>query len=305
MKIKIFGASVLAVFIASLCYADDDALAMAKTLYQSASYQDALSVLGNLPSGTDLDEADKYRALCFLGLSKAQDAQRALEQLVTRRPLFKLDPLDSPKLVAAFRDVRAKLLPSLVKTLYASAQTAFDHGDFATASTQFNDVSAILKQPEMTSQSSLEDLKLLADGFGKLAAQQLAAQRPAPPQRVAAERPREEPAPAPAKSTVDVERIYNSNDVNVTPPVGISRKMPAWSRTAGLGAQTLTGTLEIVVDERGAVGTAAVARPIQPEYDRLLLAAAKRWQYRPAMLGGQPVKYRTAVTIVLRPNEVE
>ena len=305
MKITILGATVLAVSIASLCYADDDGLTTAKTLYQSASYQDALSALDNLPSGADLDEADKYRALCFLGLSRAQDAQRALEQLVTRRPLFKLDPLDSPKLVAAFRDVRVKVLPTVVKALYASAQTAFDHGDFATASTQFNDVSAILKQPELTSQSSIEDLKLLAEGFAKLAAQQLAAQRPAPPQRVVAERPREEPAVAPTKPTVDLQRIYTSDDSNVTPPAGISRTMPMWSPSASFGARTLSGTLEMVIDERGAVATAIVTRPIHVEYDRLLIAAAKRWQYRPAMLGSQPVKYRMAVGIVVRPNGAE
>jgi hypothetical protein len=61
----------------------------------------------------------------------------------------------------------------------------------------------------------------------------------------------------------------------------------------------------MVVDERGAVVTAVVTRPINPEYDRLLIAAAKRWQYRPAMLGSQPVKYRTAVAVVVRPNSGE
>src|ERR1041384_7624828 len=108
MKIRMIAAVTLFAMTSVVSHADDDPLTTAKTLYQSASYQDALAALSNLPTGANLDEADKYRALCFLGLNRAQDAEHALEQLVTRRPLFALDPFDSPKLVATFRDVRAK-----------------------------------------------------------------------------------------------------------------------------------------------------------------------------------------------------
>src|SRR5262245_30266450 len=133
MKIRTFAAAALLALTAAVSRADDDPLTTAKTLYQSASYQDALAALSNLPNGANLDEADKYRALCFLGLNRAQDAEHALEQLVTRRPLFALDPFDSPKLVATFRDVRAKVLPSVARTMYGTAKASFDGGKFASA----------------------------------------------------------------------------------------------------------------------------------------------------------------------------
>ena len=121
MKIRIVAASVLVASMSVVAFGDDDPLTAAKTLYQSASYQDALAALSNLPSGANIDEADKYRALCFLGLNRAQDAEHALEQLVTRRPLFKLDPsFDSPKLVATFRD-RAGLEAYTVHPVHVAA----------------------------------------------------------------------------------------------------------------------------------------------------------------------------------------
>ena len=66
--------------------------------------------------------------------------------------------------------------------------------------------------------------------------------------------------------------------------------------------RTFSGAVDIVIDERGAVVSATINQPVSPLYDRALIAAAKRWQYRPALLGGQPVKYRKSVAVVLRPN---
>jgi TonB family protein len=55
------------------------------------------------------------------------------------------------------------------------------------------------------------------------------------------------------------------------------------------------GTIEIVVDETGAV-TAAITRvPVNAAYDRLALATARSWRYRPAMLDGASVKFRLVV----------
>jgi hypothetical protein len=298
MKIRVFAATALFALTAVVSHADDDPLTTAKTLYQSASYQDALAALSNLPSGANADEADKYRALCFLGLNRAQDAEHALEQLVTRRPLFALDPFDSPKLVATFRDVRAKVLPSVARTMYGTAKTSFDGGKFAVASTQFNDLLALLAQPEMENQASLADLKMLADGFAKLSAQQMKVQQAEAP-RPAVERPRaelSEPRPV-----VNTQRVFSIEDTNVVAPVSLAQPMPNWS-PAATELRTFSGAIEVVIDERGAVTAAMITQAINPLYDRSLLAAAKRWQFRPALLGGQPVKYRKVVGIVLRPT---
>ena len=297
MKIRILAATTVLALAAVVSRADDDPLTTAKTLYQSASYQDALAALSNLPTGTNLDEADKYRALCFLGLNRAQDAEHALEQLVTRRPLFSLDPLESPKLVATFRDVRAKVLPSVARTMYGTAKASFDGGKFASASTQFSDLLALLAQPEMADQAAFADLKMLADGFAKLSAQQLKTQQ-AEVVRPPVERPRVEPEPKPV---INAQRIFSLEDANVVPPVTVTQPMPNWSPGA-TEVRTFSGAIEIIVDERGAVTSATITQSVTPVYDRSLLLAAKRWQFRPAQLGGQPVKYRKVVGIVLRPT---
>lgn len=299
MNIRIVVATVLLASSAALASGDDDPLTTAKSLYQSASYQDALAALANLPGDANLDEADKYRALCFLGLNRAQDAEHALEQLVTRRPLFKLDPFDSPKLVATFRDVRVKILPSVARTLYGTAKASFDANKWAAASEQFNDLLALLAQPEMADQASLADLKLLADGFAKLAAQQLKTQQAEAP-RPAIERPRVDQTPEP-KPAPNTQRVFSVDDNTVVPPVVIAQVMPNWS-PSGLDRRTFSGVIEIVIDERGTVVSAGIIQSVSPAYDRMLVAAAKRWQYRPALLNGQPVKYRKAVGVVLRPG---
>jgi hypothetical protein len=299
MKIRTLATTLLLTAAAVAARADDDPLTTAKSLYQSASYQDALAALSNLPSDTDPDEADKYRALCFLGLNRAQDAEHALEQLVTRRPLYKLDPFDSPKLVATFHDVRTKVLPSVARTLYGTAKASFDANKWATASAQFNDLLALLSQPEVADQPTLADLKLLADGFAKLSAQQLKIQAEAP--RAAVERPRVDQTLPETRPAANAPRVFSVDDPNVIAPVPVTQTMPNWS-PSGSDPRTYSGVIELVIDERGAVTAATVIQSVSPPYDRLLVAAAKRWQYRPAVLNGQPVKYRKAVGVVLRPS---
>jgi TonB family protein len=300
MKIRTFAAALLLASAALVVHADDDPLTTAKSLYQSASYQDALAALSNLPTGANVDEADKYRALCFLGLNRAQDAEHALEQLVTRRPLYKLDPFDSPKLVATFRDVRTKVLPSVARTLYGTAKASFDANKWNAASTQFNDLLALLSEPEVADQPTLADLKLLADGFAKLSSQQLKAQQSEAP-RAVVERPRGEPNVEPKPFVVSTQRVFGVDDTDVLAPVTVSQGMPNWSPPP-TDPRTYSGVIEIVIDEHGAVVSAGILQSVSPSYDKALVAAARRWQYRPALLNGQPVKYRKDVGVVLRPS---
>jgi protein TonB len=53
--------------------------------------------------------------------------------------------------------------------------------------------------------------------------------------------------------------------------------------------------VEIVVDEAGNVGDAKVVRSI-PLLDEPAVNAARRWQFQPATLNGQPVKVKMMVT---------
>ena len=45
-----------------------------------------------------------------------------------------------------------------------------------------------------------------------------------------------------------------------------------------------------------------MASPPNAAYDRLVLGAAKTWQYQPATLNGKPVKYRKRIQITLVPT---
>jgi outer membrane biosynthesis protein TonB len=60
------------------------------------------------------------------------------------------------------------------------------------------------------------------------------------------------------------------------------------------------GVLEIVIDETGAVEAAQMKVSFSPVYDRLAVAAAVEWLYKPATLGGVPVKYRKVVQIAFK-----
>ena len=60
------------------------------------------------------------------------------------------------------------------------------------------------------------------------------------------------------------------------------------------------GVLEIVIDETGAVESAVMRQGVTPSYDNQAVAATKTWRYRPAMLDGVPVKYRKAISIMVK-----
>ena len=45
-----------------------------------------------------------------------------------------------------------------------------------------------------------------------------------------------------------------------------------------------------------------MTQSINPQYDAMAVAAAKRWRYQPATLNGTPVKYRKAVQVSVKPQ---
>ena len=63
---------------------------------------------------------------------------------------------------------------------------------------------------------------------------------------------------------------------------------------------SLEGSLEILIDESGAVEAAQMKMPFSPLYDPLADAAAVEWRYKPATIDGVPVKYRKVVQIAFK-----
>ena len=87
------------------------------------------------------------------------------------------------------------------------------------------------------------------------------------------------------------------------PPVIVDQRMPAWIPPNPVFAYSVfRGSLEVIVDERGAVESRTMSEAAFPSYDRELLNAAQRWRYTPATKDGRPVKYRKVITITLGGN---
>ncbi|HEX5217624.1 MAG TPA: hypothetical protein VFV98_19320 [Vicinamibacterales bacterium] len=275
-----------------------DTVAAAKTLYASGAYEEAIARLGSPDAPDASAEGEQYRALCLLALGRADDARRAVEQLVTRNPFFTLYNADvSPRLVTLLRDVRRRVLPARIRSLYASAKVDFEQRQYPKAATQLNEMIMLLADEDLAAdQASFGDLKLLAEGFLLLAEREIAAAARAAEIGVARPAERTDPAPVPV-------RLYSVEDRDVVAPIEISRTMPAWTLPNNAAqAVEYRGVLRIVIDEQGKVELAALMAPVSPSYDPMLIAAAKEWTFKPAMKNGSPVKYQKLIGVVLKPR---
>ena len=165
----------------------------ARALYDAASFDEALTVLDRLARAepeTDVEDVQRYRALCLLALNRTAEAQTAIEIVLSRDPLYKLSEGDAPpRMRAAFSDVRRRLLPKVTEQLYTSAKLTFDRREYALAATQFSDLLRFLDEPDARELPSLKEFRTLAAGFRDLS---VAAQAPV----AKAEPP---PAAAPAR----------------------------------------------------------------------------------------------------------
>jgi hypothetical protein len=61
-----------------------------------------------------------------------------------------------------------------------------------------------------------------------------------------------------------------------------------------------TGYFDIVVDQAGDVELVKLSSPAHRYEDRMLVAAAKAWKFKPALLHGEPVRYRLRIPIILQ-----
>lgn len=285
----------LATCLAAPLGAQESPLAAARELYASARYDEALAMLNGLrpaePSNlNDVKSIEQYRSLCLLALGRGTEAESAIAAVVTVDPLYQPNDTDaSPRVRAAFTEVRQRLLPGIAGLKYAAAKAAFDRKEFASAEQQFRHVMALIDDPEMGGR--LSDMRTLAAGFLELSAAG-AAPPPEPKQAEPAPQP---VAPPPGPSPL---RIYVAEDAGVTPPIAIKQEFPRVP--AGVMAQVRDrGLLEIIIDERGRAAALTVRTSMHPVYDTLLMAAAREWRYQPATHEGRPVRFRKLIQVTL------
>jgi TonB family protein len=277
-------------------------LAAARDLYASAAYDDALAVLNRLrakdhpPSQSRAIE--QYRAFCLLALGRATDAEQAIEAVVAAEPsYFPSDSDASPRVRSAFTTVRRRMLPNIIQQQYALAKAAFDRREWAVAADLFKWVLTAIADPDVANEAKqppLVDLKQLAAGFAELSSKAAAPPPPPPPL----------PTPAPVVTAAVVPsvppppRIYTASDSNVIAPVALNQVLPAYP---GQVMIPRSGRLEVVIDETGAVESAVMTGSVSVNYDRLAIAAAKSWKFKPATtVDGTPVKFRKIVQVTIR-----
>lgn len=295
MKFRILTSLCITGCLVSPAYAQQSGpLANARDLYASARYDEALAVLNGLPMGgesPDRKSIQQYRSLCLLALGRGPEAESAIAAVVTVDPLFVPAETDaSPRVRAAFSEVRQRLLPEIAAARYVSAKAAFDRKDFATAEPEFRELLALLNDPQMGNR--LPDLRVLATGFLDLS---VAAATPPP----APEPPKPvEPVAPPAPAPPPVSRIWVVDDPGVTPPVVVKQDVPRVP--VQIATQTRDrGLIEVIIDEQGRVTGITLRSSVHPMYDPLLMASARGWKSQPATVNGVPVKFRKLVQIVI------
>lgn len=308
---------VWAMTMASATLLGQDSLARAKDFYQSAAYEEALAVLDKLHSSTpamDSTEVAAYQVFCLVALGRSDDATKAIEIIVKNDPLFRpSDAQASPRVRAFYETVRRPLLPDVVREAYAKGKDAFVKKDMAAATTAFDQVIALIDELGSGADPSLADLRTLAAGFRDLS------KVPEPPPPTPTPTPTPTPAanstnvaapaglmagvtppPSPASVAPDPNRVYTAADTDVVKPIAISKAMPLWNPDNPVDKlRDFRGTLELLIDETGAVKAAALTKSVNPTYDPQLVRAAQSWKFRPATRGGVPVKYRFALDIHL------
>ena len=282
------------------------ALAHARDLYTSAAYDEALAVLREYrATPAETVEAEQYRAFCLIALGKIDDAAQVIEQIITANPSFRPpDAQASPRVRDAFRTVRRRMLPAIVRQAYTDAREAFTRSDLDVAAKAFDRVVTLLNDPDVADNADLADLRLLSKGFGELIAKTTATTAPAAPALPSAREPQSAPPPpaAPSSSgTWNTDHVYGADDSDVTPPIAISQVVPTW-HPMGQPLKTHELTAVILIDEVGNVASVRLQGTSRnSSYDTLLREAAGHWKYQPAMRAGRPVRFQKVVAIRLEP----
>jgi TonB family protein len=301
----------------------EDALMPIRELYESASYEAALAALDSM-SGTGHQraiEAEQYRVFCLVALGRSSEAEHAIERIVMADPMFApAEAETSPRILAAFANVRRRALPAVVSELYDQGKVAFDRRQFDEAERALASAVNLIDTPEVVNRPGMDDLRRLASGFLALSRAELAAAKPAvveplearatiaaPAATVAVETAPSttEPAPASAETAsagpaaVPVPTTIVRPD---TEPIALRQDLPPWTNPAAGFEVVYRGAILVNIDEQGDVTGAEIVESIYPHYNQELMRFARRWKYEPAQRDGRPVRSQKRVEVQLMPR---
>ena len=257
-----------------------------RSLYVAASYEAALAAMPEGLSTTAGTELEQYRALCLLALGREADAKSTIERLVKAHPTF-VPPADevSPRMRTLFTSVRNTLIPAIAKQAYAEAKVAYEAKDRDAARAGFQRTLDLIDSVPEDSRGSLADMRLLAADFRDLTTARPATTTETPVPVV--------PAPVP-----EIPAAAGA----FVPAVALKQELPPWNPLDAVSRRTeYVGLLQVQIAPDGRVTLARMLKTSHPSYDIAVLREAKRWLYKPAMRGGQPVASEREIEIRLRP----
>jgi protein TonB len=274
-------------------------LSEAKTQYEEAAYEDALTTLTKASASTPADrvQLEQYRALCLIALGRLPEAERAVAALVEADPTY-VPPssVASPRVLAMVADIRRKELPGVTRRVLDSGRAAYEAKNISLAQRQFDLLLKLLDDPAMEGRPEREDLRAVAKGFSTLLVAAPVAPRPAPPtepERTAA--PSASPS-APASSTPPAASPF-------VPAVVIQETLPIWTPpNPSIARNEYNGAVKVRIGTDGRVKAASIDRPSHPAYDAVLLNTARSWVYKPAMQNGTPIESERVIAVRLRPR---
>jgi TonB family protein len=286
---RILAVALLSTVVGASNAAAQDSLENAKSLYASAAYEAALTMLARVDRSGPASEVQQYRAFCLIALGRLGEAEKAIASVVTENPSFVPSTDDvSPRIHDVFVRTRRELLPDIVKQLYQSGKTALEGKDRPSAIAAFDSLVRLIDASDADTRDALDEIRFLAAGFLDLA--------------------RAQPAAAPTSSAIESSRAAPlksaQTPLDITPPVAVRQTMPTWTPPDAYSSRvTFQGAVRVNISAQGSVEEAEIVRPVHPVYDRLLLKAAKDWVYQPARRGGVPTASEQVVEVQLKPRQ--
>ncbi len=260
-----------------------DAMQSVKELYASAAYEDALSAVGKIDGGGGSSlEAEQYRIFCLVALGRMDEAEQAVESVLTAHPEYRPDSAQaSPRIQTLFSQVRRRVGPALVKKMYQQGRAAMERKDRDEAVAQFEAMLRIANDPDVRADGTIAELKELGSGF-----LELSKSLPAKPK--------------PAEATPASAAVSTRASV-IVPPAVIQQKLPPWVPDPVSRAAEFRGAIRVQISAEGKVTNAEIIKSVHPAYDQSLLRAARGWLYEPAKKDGVPIPSEKTVEVAVTP----
>ncbi len=294
MILRLKASIVVVVLLIAMPVHAQDALLEVRRLYESADFERALALLdaidGDLDTPADRRAAREYRALCLLAYDRTSELERTLEEMIEEAPLASPSALFPPRLREVYEHVRGRTVPRLVRDGLGRLETSLQEGRYNEVLVAVEQLRPLVKEAggESDSDADMATLETMA----RRAAAELAARRLPPADRG---------QQADGRDGRPVDAVYSSADPDVAPPVAIRQDIPPW-QPLDADTRRFDGSLELIIDTAGHVREVWMSSSVQPAYDELILEAAAKWTFRPAVRNGLPVPYHKVLIISLLPQ---